>query len=221
MNTSILEQTAQALAALDFTAENQQIDELEAKIREHQAAIGRADERRREISKLLYENTRPDGKAVAEALLANASPVDAALAGPSREQMEAERASLQEGIRELTYSVQDLRSEIDRICSHAAAKTRDAAQPLADHIFNQARQAVAGLPSLYAAMVAVSDTTRASSYQSQQLREAIGAMHAGDGLLQYERIHQVPEEIVEALKPLATKGKALRDARQLTSVGMP
>lgn len=90
----LLQSIRQTFAALDFAEENAQVAELKADIRKMQDSVVKAEARCTEISRELVENRGHDGKAIADALLADASAQAAASLGPSREDMENERAAL-------------------------------------------------------------------------------------------------------------------------------
>lgn len=221
MDTKTLKQTTAALAALDFTAKNERITELEAQISELQTAMDRGEARCTEISQALVKGGRPDARAIADALLSDASPISAAAAGPNREAMEEERTSLREGIRNLRHRREDIEAELATIQGEAMSKVAGAAKPLVDEIMRKAREAAETLPALYAALYAVNFAARTARGDLETLRDAIDAISGSNRLLAYRKTEEVPCEIVTALRALADKGPALRDARFVTSTPMP
>jgi len=216
-----LQPIAKALAALDFTTENERIAELQARESEFRDAKERAEARCSEIARFLHEGARPNGRAVADALLAAGSASAAATAGPSQDTMEAERVSLRAGIRDLQHRAEDTRTEIDVIQEQAMGRVRAVIEPLVAEIVDEARAIVAQLPPLYASLVAISDASKSGSFATNKLRAAIVGAQGVEALLDYRRTQDVPEELSAALRTLIGKVPAIRDARFIDVIPMP
>jgi HPt (histidine-containing phosphotransfer) domain-containing protein len=220
MQLKTISAVSAALAGLDLTAENDEIIAIEAKISELVAAIERAQARRTEIAHQLIGNDKPDAKAIADAVLAGDTAA-AVSAGPSREALIGEKDALHEAVRELTWREEDARAELKQAQARALTKAREAVEPLIDELMDRAREVIAELPELYAALIAITDATRAGADGANRLRDAVKGTH-GDGKLgQWTRSMMVPAEITAALRPLASKGPAMGAARFSHSVGMP
>ena len=220
MSTNI-SQFAATLAGLDFSEENAKIADLQQQVAELQSAIDRGEARCTEISQSLAKGDRPDGRAVADALLAERTAQAAAVAGPSREAMEEERAALREGLRDLRDRMRDVEGEITSVKRLAMHDASEAAQPLIDDLIRQAREAIAVLPALYGALYATNMATHGGRRQFEDFWEILRSIPSQNGISPLPRVIEVPAEIANALKGLADKGPALRDARFIRSVQMP
>ncbi|WP_374411962.1 hypothetical protein [Novosphingobium colocasiae] len=221
MDSKIISSIAAILAELDFSNENEKIAACERRMQECEAAIARAEARRTEIADALRFNTRPDGRAVGDALLADVSMVEVALAGPSREAMEQERESLTEGIRDLRWRIEDARHEISCIKGEAMGVASQAVGPLVEHLTEEARRAVSDLPALYAGLQALNFAAKAGTAELDSLREILVATMGAYKLLPRQNKADIPEAIADAVLPLRDKGSALADARFVTSVVLP
>ena len=106
--------TARAeFSALNFTAENDRIAALEVERLRIDGAITAAEQRTRELSAEISTIIRANpGEAIADALLDNVAPTDAATAAPGRDAMIEERAKLNGGIAELRRRDTDVYHEI-------------------------------------------------------------------------------------------------------------
>jgi hypothetical protein len=215
-----IQRTAAALAALDFTAENERIAELEAQISELEAAIERGEARRTEIAQAMQRGDGPDGGAVAAALLAGGDAMTAALKGPNREAMEAEREALREGLGQLRYQVEDTRTEIDNVRLKPKDAVARAARPIIDQALADVRKSLAALPALYSTIVAVHSIARNARNDLDALRDLLKFARSHD-LLQYDREQPVPGDVVAALQGLTGKGAVLGRVDVATSVTMP
>lgn len=209
MDRNVLNATAAAFAALDFSVENARIAEIEAEISRVQAKIGEADDRCTEITRALADYVGPDSKAVADALLADVAPMAAASAGPGRADMEAERDSLRSGIGELRQRVEAARAEISSIEQEAFRQVSGASQQLVGALIAHAREAAAQIVETYSALAAVSRATRAGAGERIRVEYAMEGILAQGGLLTRSRTIEVPAEIVEVLGKLENKGRAL------------
>jgi chromosome segregation ATPase len=209
MDTKILNETASAFAALDFSTENARITEIEAEISRLHAKIGEADERCAEITRALVDFAGPDSKAVADALLADVAPMAAATAGPGREDLEAERASLRSGIGELRQRVESARAKIAKIEGQAFSKANQASQQLIGALIADAREAASRIVDIYAALSAISAATKGGAGERNRVEYAVEGITLPGSLLTRARSFDVPAEIVEVLGNLSDKGRAL------------
>jgi hypothetical protein len=209
MDTKILSETAAAFAALDFTVENGRITEIEAEIARLHAKIGEADERCAEITRTLADYVGPDAGAVADALLADVSPMVAASAGPVREDLEAERASLRSGIGELRQRVEAARAEISTIEQETFRRVSEVTRPVIAALIADASAAAAQIVKIYAGLAAVSRATRAGAGERIRVEYALEGILTPGGLLPRPKTIEVPAEIVELLSGLKDKGRAL------------
>lgn len=210
MDRKIIERTGNLLSALDFTAENAEIEALEAEIARNQVAITTAQERCGEISRALSERAGPDPIAVADALLEGAVAIDAAAAGPGDEEMRHEAASLRAGIQELMRRNENARLEVNAVRDRARDRAAACVQPIVDAITADMRDAAEQLVQSYAAISAIDEATRGHGLQRLAARGAVSGIMGMDKLLNYRRETEVPAAIVDALGKLTGKGTALR-----------
>lgn len=209
-----------ALASLDFTAENERIAVLETQKIEIQAAIDRGEERRTEISRAMQRGDGPDGKAVASALLAGGDAQAAALLGPNREALEAEREALREGVRQLRYQLEDVQSKIDMTRLEPASAVAGAARPIIDQALDDVRETLSALPALFATLVAVYAAAGVGRAEIDALREVLQTARRND-LVRYNGQQHVPSDVVAALESLTGKGAVLDKVQITTSVHLP
>src|SRR5688572_13459081 len=118
VDQAIIYVTAGRLAALDFSAENARIAELDAEIDRMNAAKADADRRRTEIrEELASPSAGLNGAAIADRLLSGQG--DVATASPSREMLENESAALASGARELMQRIDVATLQINQAQSGA------------------------------------------------------------------------------------------------------
>lgn len=208
MDNQILEAAAAALAALDFSAANRRIAELNADIAAMGAASDKANARCIEIELARRENRGPDAAAVADALLAELEPIEAARVGPDRQEMEAERTSLLSGMRELRHRIEDAQSEVGDIKNAAAAEVMRVAGPLVEAVMADARQNAEALVQSFATMEAIRRATRGYSNEASVVATAIEGCIGDRKLLGWRATAEVPAAIQQTLKSLTEKGPA-------------
>ena len=203
--------TARAeFSALDFTAENDRIAALEAERVRIDGAIASAEKRTRELSAEISTIIRANpGEAIADALLDNVTPTDAATAAPGRDAMIEERAKLNGGIAELRRRDSDTYAAIRAVQQEAAGKAGKAAAPLIAAIEGEARAAVQRLADAFAALDAVSSATRHGHGESDRVGQAVGRLAGHGGLITAQTI-PVPAAIIDTLRGLEGKGAALQ-----------
>ena len=202
--------TARAeFSALDFTAENDRIAALEAERVRIDGAIASAEKRTRELSAEISTIIRANpGEAIADALLDNVAPTDAATAAPGRDAMIEERAKLNGGIAELRRRDTDVYHEVRAVQSAAFDKVQPTATRLADALITEARDAAGRIVSAYAALDALLGATRYGSDQCGRVGLAATRLSRQDCLLRYAPA-QVDPAIVDTLRALQGKGDAL------------
>ena len=202
--------TARAeFSAFEANAENGRIGVLEAERVRIDRAINAADQRTRELSAEISTIIRANpGEAIADALLDNASPSDAATAAPGRDAMIEERARLNGGIAELKRRDGEAYNEIRRVQSAAFDSVGRAAAPLIEALHSEAMVAANRVALCYAALDAVSGVTRSGSTVRDRVGLAVARMANPDCLLPYDAI-TVDRAIVDVLHALDGKGKAL------------
>lgn len=208
MKPNILTQAARAFDALDFSAENSQIEALETEIATTQAAIQAAEDRCSEISRTLQGFTGPSGRQVADALLANASPTQAANAGPSADDLEQERAALRAGIKDLQWRVEDARAEISVVRDAARSKVTEPARALIEHYLEQARAAGEAIVEIYASLECIRSAAQHGGNEAAGMRPAVEGIMRERAILPWRRDIPVPAEVQQALSALQGKGKA-------------
>lgn len=198
-----------AFAAVDFTAENDRIAALEAERARIDGAIASAERRTRELSAEIAVFARPNpSEAIADALLDNASPSDAATASPGRDAMIEERAKLNGGVAELRRREQDLYHEIRAVQSAAFEKVKPVAARLADALIGEATEAAERIAGAFAGLDAVLGATRYGSGERDRVGLATARLSKPDCLLRYGTIPVAPA-IIDALRALQGKGVAL------------
>lgn len=210
MNAATVDATASAFAALDLSAENARISQIEADIAQLEAADKSARERCTAITREIADFRGPSGAAVADALLANHAPSDAAVLGPDLDSLEKEKAALLAGAQSLGQRAQTARAELDELKREAKLKLRPLVQPLVDELTEEATDLGEQLIRIFAALSAISATTSTGWREAN----AVGLMVQGAvddrGLLLSRRGSvTAPAKIIATLRTLEGKGAAL------------
>lgn len=210
MNISTLDATASAFAALDLSPENARIAQIEADIAQFEAAEKSARERCTSISREIAEFRGPSGAAVADALLANHAPSDAAVLGPDLDSLEKEKAALLAGIQSLAQRAQAARVELDDVKRGAKSRLRPISQPLVDELTEEATALGERLLQIFASLSAISGTTDNGWQQARAVGLMVtGAVDDHGLLLRHRGSVETPAEIITALRALDGKGTAL------------
>lgn len=210
MSAACLEATSSAFAALDLSTENARIVEIEADIAQLEAAEKSARERCTAISREIAEFRGPSGAAVADALLANHAPSDAAVLGPDLDSLEKEKAALLAGIQSLAQRAQAARAEKDEVKHGAKLKLRPISQPLVDELAEEATAMGERLLEIFASLSAISGTTDNGWQQARAVGLMVtGAVDDHGLLLRLRGSVETPAEIITALRALDGKGPAL------------
>lgn len=214
--------TEAAFRALDVEPENQRIAELPSDVASIEAAIGRAEARRDEISALLHPRgpsagapiAANPGVALADALM-TLDPAEAIDAQHKEEDLRAEFKQLGEGMAELRRRAERLRQEILTVQKEADRKAYEAARPLMEELVAEAQDAGRRIAETSAALKALSAATGLNPPMANQLKAAVDALTVNQGfggLLQgnADREQAAPAEITALLAHLEGKGAALR-----------
>jgi len=219
MQTKTIEAATRAFAAIDFSEENAEIAAIEGRIADMQKAAVTAEERCTAITRELVNFKGPSGADVSAALLAGQSATAAAVAGPSKEALETERASLKEGVRDLARRVEDSRQAIANIRQSAHQRLDSICKPLTDELAEEARAAAERIIAVYASYAAIALTTKFGWYEARKLNEKVNALMTDGAVVPYQRHIPVPVEISTMLQALEGKGSAF-PARFRTTVDM-
>ena len=221
----ILDQTARAFAALDFTAEEAELAQLEAQRADIDTAIERANARRTEITQSLAARSAERGAGrkaaglVADALLTGAHTSEAAALAPSPDQLQDEREQLTAGIRELQHRSDEVRTKLSTLRGKATSKAVSAAQPLADALRAKAKLAAEELLECYAGLQALNSAIGAASREVNQVRNAAAGCIGQGELLSWRARIPVPSSVLEAIGALPQN--RLIFAGRLDTVAMP
>jgi hypothetical protein len=210
MNNKLIKEVAARLASVSFSAENARIADMRADIERMQVAIQKAEERCSELSRAKVMESGPNARAVADALLAEVAPIDAAARATNPEDMDAELANLRAAMGDLRRRIDDTNRAILSVEGEAATRLRPIVQPLVDDILGEARRAGEQIREAYAALAAISSATRTIISGESDIREVAHALTYRQNALNYSTDIEVPGELVDALSNLAGKGAAHR-----------
>lgn len=208
MQTKTIDTATRAFAEIDFSEENAQIAAIEGRIAEMQKATATAEDRCTAITRELADFRGPSGADVSAALLAGHSPTTAAVAGPSKEALETERASLKEGVRELVRQVEAARQEISNIRDAARKRLIPICEHVADELQDGAIAAVERLIEITAAYEAIALTTKFGWYEAGRLKDKVRTLMLDGAVVPYRKHIPVPVEISTMLQALDGKGAA-------------
>lgn len=210
MNAASLAEIGRELAELDLSVENQRIAEIEATILQLGTAEKAARERCTAISREIAEFAGPSGAAVADALLADHSPSDAAMLGPDRDSLEKEKASLLAGAHALSQRIQDARAELKEVQAAAKSKVKPLVQPLIDQLTEEATAIGERVFEIFASLSAISATTDNGWREARAVGYMVkGAVDDFGLLLRLRGSVAAPPSIIAALRELEDKGAAL------------
>jgi hypothetical protein len=220
IDSQILAKVAKELAELDFSPENARIAEIEADIGRMQAAVDVANERREEIGGILRPLLDPrggspayeghDAVAVANALLADVEPSEAAAFSKSQEELEREREALRLAVVDLAARIRGGYTEITEIQSRSRGRVQHAVQPVIDAIFADAQSATRQIVESFAALQAITTAAKMAGPHFIAMQNALS--DGGGGLyrlLAHAPYVDVPTSIVNMLNGLSDKGPAL------------
>jgi hypothetical protein len=202
---------AAALAALDFSATNAEIDRLDAEranLADKAVAAELAAER---LSSEIRDWRGADHEALADAILAGQSPGEAAQAAPSREGLVDQRLALLASAGALRDRAERARLDREEVAGSQRHAIFYAAEGFIADQLDAARAAAEALLAADAAIRAIAWVTGLQFLPGEGERDrARKALTAYDGLLGWRERIEVPADVVAALKPLEGRAKGLR-----------
>lgn len=207
MNPATLQAVTRHFTDLDLSEENRQIAELEQLIIELNEKREKASTRTVAIGRELQEYRGPDGRMVADALLADQAPGTAALAGPSVDALEAEKTALLAGASELHRRAEAARRTIEEIKEAARNKVAPLAAPLMAELNDRAIALAEEFYTVYAAIASVAGTTRTGGSVLRAAKLVVGGIR--EELIRRGDV-DAPPEIIQMLRALEGKGTALK-----------
>lgn len=222
---AIYDRAAKALAALDFTAENEALAMKQAEGERLSAAMLKAETRIAEVqaqlSALLQDRLaeKREAVAVADALLGAGDASQATATLVRERDLREEQAALRAGLRELQDRSRDNSEKMARIKSEASAKVVPALQPVVQTLIADARAAADQIAQAFASIAAISGTTRHFSHETRQFGDALAKLMSAD-LIARRDVIDTPDDIAEMLEPLASKGP-VASYRVPTFAGVP
>jgi hypothetical protein len=222
MQTTISAAT-EAVTALDFSAENLRIAQMQATIAELEDSRKRGQDRMTEIAHLLspYHGPRGiepgglddlDGTAVAEALLAGSTATEAANEKLDREGLTKEKSSLQAGCSELSRRIQAEQLAIGDLQRQVSQQISAALTPLTAALEAEARDAATVIIDCFASLRAVGWAVRANVTGQRATEQALEGLTGPDKLARWEKEFLVPKDIFKVLAGLESKGQAFNGA---------
>lgn len=219
MNT--IDNARAAIAALDFSAENERIADIEAEISRMQAAIEKAEARCTELAHAKMGLRAKDATAIADAILADVSPTEAAAIAPSAEVIDSERNALRAAITDLRHRIQDARDQITKIQREASSKTRDVVRPLVEALQDQARQAGENIVEIFASVSAISRAFGdCFDLEADKLGRGVENLASHRGIIHPRRNVDTPIDILSIIEGARGKGRAL-PVRYAATINMP
>lgn len=198
------------IEALDVSDENEVIAAIEAEIAEINGNISRAEGRLSEIMRATGRNFGRDAEAVADALQAGADVMEAATMAPNIDELKSEGAALRSGLGVLRDRIREKRKAIEEIEHGVEARIADLAKPLIAAIEREEKAAAAIFKESYAAIATINLVTRRFTIAQMATKEVLKGLMGMNKLLKHERDIEVPKPLLDALAPLASKGKACR-----------
>lgn len=209
MDIKALHAARALFGALDLSAENNRLAELQADLARVNEAITRADERISEIKRLRSADG-PDGEAVANALLSGADAMVAARTGPTSDQLTEELNSLRAGIGELNGQARVIREHMDQVRQDAAHRAAECANGLVGALMAEMRSDAERIVEGFAAIAAINNAARGHAAERMLANNAVEGLSGSDKLLGSRRSIDVPRDIRDLLAVLADKGPAIR-----------
>lgn len=210
MTITTLDATANAFADLDVSPENSRIAEIEVDIAKMEAAEKSARDQCTVITREIAAFRGPSGAAVADALLANHAPGEAALLAPDLDSLEKEKTAMLAGVRELAERQVEAIREINEMKRAAQSKLKPIAQPLVDELAEEATALGERLLAIFASLSAISTTTGVGWREARAVGLMVsGAVDDQGLLLRLRGSVEAPTEVVTALRALDGKGAAL------------
>lgn len=202
---STYQRAADAVAALDFSAENAEIDAIRAEQTKLESARSDANARLRELERRMQSAGEFDGSAIADALLAGQM-TDAG--GVTALQDEAK--ALTAGVRVLDQRIRSVAEKIEGIQKQCSFAAFEALTPLAAELTAEAREAGEAIIRAHAGLKAILAMTQRTPPGFHATKDALAPLVTGDGLAP-QRTPQipVPDEVAAVLELLLGKGDAV------------
>lgn len=197
-----VEQARVALAALDFSEENNQVEAIDAEIARIGDAIDQARQRAAQLGNEEAE-ARSSVRDVANALMDGGDP-DAATTTSRIGSLAERKAAMLGAIPELAQRRTDAVMRRGQVITAVDRRIAEAAQPLVDALRSQAEEAAERLVELYADLSMLSAVTTAGSQVARQV-SYVAAEITAERLLIPRRGYAVSEAI-RSLQP-ALEGK--------------
>lgn len=210
IDTKLMNATKQRLAGLDFSVENEKIAEIEGANLRMDRAIEEAEKRCAEIEAMTQRKIGRDPAELADALL-DGGVAEAVTAGVDDEALKEERATLRKAMHELRGRQTANFNAIVEVQQSCNGRISDAVAPLADALVATAREAGELFVEAWAGLAAIrSMGMKAEVVKALHAADKVtGTLHTSRGFLGTARAIETPEDILEALKPLASAGKAV------------
>ena len=199
-----------AIAGFSLSEENAQVGALESEIVSIRERISASEKRATELNQQIRDYSGPDPEAIADALMQEVSPAEAAALGVSKEELVTEHKSLRSAIGRLNDRIRDRQLQIDEVRRVAGSKFTKVARPFVDEVAKTQTRAAEDLISAYAAIRLLNDIGRQFTAEETRSREAVTGVMSGSGIIAHRRDIEVPLELIEALKPIDEAGPALR-----------
>lgn len=194
--TLALAEVRAAFAALDFSAENTQIANLEAERDEIGAAENRAQRRIEEIRDRLARQGELNPRAIADRLLASSGEV--ADLAPNSDDLRQEITALQQGAHELRQRLGLKGQGIDAARAQARKRLGDAMAPLTSALIAEAKEAAETVRTCYASYAAammIAPAEQAGKFALDAAMTGIVGTAVHHGLLPRTSTTPVPREI--------------------------
>lgn len=207
---------ATALASIDFSETNAEIERLDREQRTANDKAAEAESEAQRLAQELSDWTGPDSEALADAVLAGASPAEAALAAPTRETLADKRAALLAAAGALRDRAAKARRGRDEVAASQRLAIASAAGGFVEALAEEQQEAARAIVNADAALQALkwlTDTHIGPELASARARKGVTGM---DSILGHVDRIAVPSDVVEALKPLETRAKGLRAAVPVT-----
>lgn len=203
--SSTYQRAADAVAALDFSAENAEIVAIRAEQTRLESARNDANAQLRDLDRRMQSAGEFDGSAIADALLAGRQ-TDAG--GVTALQDEAR--ALTAGVRVLDQRIRSAAEKIEGIQRQCAFAAFEALTPLAAELTAEAREAGEAILRAHAGLKAVLAMTGRTPPGFHATKDALAPLILGGGLAP-QRTAQiaVPDEVAAVLALLLEKGEAV------------
>lgn len=213
---TIISDAANAIGRLDFSEANARLAEIDAEMARCESAIVNARGRVQEIGQTLNSRGtlreqvggRASAVAVADRLLADVAPREAAGAFEDDAKLAAEREALQAGIVELRSRTRALETEARAIKDAAKVIASEPLHPVLAALHDRAMEIAAQLARVHLAVAAISTATRANPAALRATRPAFDGLTVDHGLVRRE-IMPPPAEISELLAQYVDMGPAV------------